>query len=88
MILLKAYNEIGCNSMWRQEVALMTADGFEESPLSTADDLRFGGALQRSQQLDCGQELSAAVTTQFCDEPPLSGSAAAVIYDNRCEAGE
>ena len=67
------------------EVALMTAEGFTDSPLSMIDDLRFGAAGQRSQQLDCGEELEAAVRARFCVAPPPAGSAAAVIFDNVCE---
>jgi hypothetical protein len=79
---------VGLYDAYMEEVGLMTVEGFEESPLSMIDDLRFGAALQRSQQLDCGQELGAAVTTQFCEKPPPTGSAAAVIYDNVCGASE
>ena len=77
----------GLFDTYTDEVALMTAEGFTDSPLSMIDDLRFGAAGQRSQQLDCGEELEAAVRARFCVAPPPAGSAAAVICDSVCEAG-
>jgi len=83
---------VGLYDAYTDEVALMTADGFEESPLSMIDDLRFGAVLQRSQQLGCsneesiGEELGAAATAQFCQASPPTGSAAAVIFENVCGA--
>ncbi len=79
---------VGLYDAYTDEVALMTADGFEESPLSMIDDLRFGVVLQRSQQLGCGEELGAAATAQFCQAPPPTGSAAAIIFDNVCGDSE
>lgn len=77
---------VGLYDAYVDEVALMTADGFRESPLSMIDDLRFGVALQRSQQLGCGEglELGAAVMAQFCQTSPPTGSATAVIFENVC----
>ncbi len=79
---------VGLYDAYTDEVALMTADGFEESPLSMIDDLRFGVVLQRSQQLGCGEELGAAATAQFCQAPPPTGSAAAIIFGNVCGDSE
>ncbi len=70
------------------EVTLLSADDFGRSPLSMIDDLRFGAALQRSQQLDCDPEaLRAAATAQLCSAKVPEESAAAVIVEHACGEG-
>ena len=79
---------VGLFDAYTDEVALMTADGFAQSPLSMINDLHFGAAGQRSQQLGCDEDMEAAVAAQFCEASPPTGTAAAVIFEDVCEAGD
>ena len=79
---------VGLYDAYMGEVALMTADGFAQSSLSMANDLRFGAALQRRQQLGCDdEEMQAAVASQLCQSTPPEDSAAAAILEQICGDG-
>ncbi len=70
---------------YMEEVALMTAEGFAQSLLSMVNDLRFGTALQRIQQLGCAEEeVQAAVVGEVCESIVPDESAKAVILEQAC----
>ena len=65
----------------------MTAEGFAQSSLSMVNDLRFGAALQRIQQLGCDEEeVQAAVVGEVCESIVPDESAKAVILNKPVEA--
>ncbi len=79
---------VGLYDAYMSEVALMTAEGFAQSPLSMVNDLRFGEALQRIQQLGCDEEeLQAAVVGEVCESIVPDESAKAVILEQACGDG-
>jgi hypothetical protein len=79
---------VGLYDAYMSEVALMTAEGFAQSPLSMVNDLRFGTALQRIQQLGCDEEeVQAAVVGEVCESIAPDESAKAVILEQACGGG-
>jgi hypothetical protein len=79
---------LGLYDAYMSEVALMTAEGFAQSPLSMVNDLRFGTALQRIQQLGCDEEeVQAAVVGEVCESIVPDESAKAVILEQACGGG-
>jgi hypothetical protein len=79
---------VGLYDAYMDEVALMTAEGFAQSPLSMVNDLRFGTALQRIQQLGCDEEeMQAAVLGEVCESTAPDESAKAVILEQACGDG-
>ena len=79
---------VGLYDAYMSEVALMTAEGFAQSPLSMVNDLRFGAALQRIQQLGCDEEeVQAAVVGEVCESIVPDESAKAVILEQACGGG-
>lgn len=74
---------------YMDEVAFMTPEEFLASPLSMADDLRFGAAFQRLSQLGCDDEqVRAAVQAQLCDSALPGDMAPAVILLQACGGEE
>jgi hypothetical protein len=71
---------------YMDEVAPLTPEQFEDSPLASVDDLRFGTLLQRGEELGCTEAERRAAALRVCDLAAPSGSAAALIRDEICAA--